>query len=94
MRDLSRAHTQNTTPHLPYLFPPQPLTVECLCGRLTGYVCVNSLPRRKPSAFEQNTGYTTRSMVVGMVVGMVMGAGAGAGAGASAGMLAEAVRKY
>ena len=81
--------TQNITSHLAYLFPHQPLTVKCVCGRPTGSVCVNTSTHREPPAFKQNTGYILR---VGMVVGA--GAGAGAGADASTGMLAKAVCKH
>jgi hypothetical protein len=52
----SRALIQNITSHLPYLSPPQPLTVERRHGRLASSVRVNTLTRREP--FEQNTGYT------------------------------------
>ena len=65
-----RAHTQNITSHLLYLFPPQTLTVEGLCGYLVGFVCVNTLTCRELSAFKQNTGV---GMVVGAVVGAVVG---------------------
>ena len=75
---LSRAHI---TSHLPYLFPPQPLTVESLRGRPAGSVCVNTSTHREPLAFEQNTGYTTR------------GHGRGRGRRREC-MLAEAVRKH
>ena len=83
-----RAYTQNITLHLPYLFPPQTLTVEGLYGYLVGFVCVNTSTCCELLAFKQNTG-------VGMVVGAVVGAVVGrAGAGTSTGMLAEAVRKH
>ena len=82
----SRAHTYN-------LAFPLPLTVERRRGRPTGSVRVDTSTRREPSAFEQNTGYTTR--------GREQGAGRrdhlhppGADAGASAGALAEAVRRH
>jgi hypothetical protein len=52
----SCAYIQNITSHLPYLSPPQPLTVERRHGRLASSVRVNTLTRREP--FEQNTGYT------------------------------------
>ena len=68
-------------------------TVERRRGRPTGSVRVDTSTRREPSAFEQNTGYTTR--------GREQGAGRrdhlhppGADAGASAGALAEAVRRH
>ena len=70
-----------------------PLTVERRRGRPTGSVRVDTSTRRELSAFEQNTGYTTR--------GREQGAGRrdhlhppGADAGASAGALAEAVRRH
>ena len=82
----SRAHTYN-------LAFPLPLTVERRRGRPTGSVRVDTSTRREPSAFERNTGYTTR--------GREQGAGRrdhlhppGADAGASAGALAEAVRRH
>ena len=55
----SRAHTQNITSHLLYLFPPQPNCWGPPCCP-TGSICVNISTYDKPSAFEQNTGYTTR----------------------------------
>ena len=78
--------TQNITLHLPYLFSPQPLTVESLRGGPAGFVGVNTSTHREPSAFEHNTGYTTR--------GRWRGHGRRrAGAGASADVLAQPVRK-
>ena len=85
---------------MPYLFPPQSLTVESLCGRLASSVCVNTSTYRESLAFEQNTRYTTRRRGRGRAgvgaagAGMGAGIGAGAGPGASAGILTEAVRKH
>ena len=62
VRDLSRAYNPKyfLAFALTYLFPLRPLTAECLSGRLAGSVCVNMSTYRKPLAFKQNTGYTTR----------------------------------
>src|ERR1700722_3700585 len=38
----------------------QPLTVERRRGRLANSIRVDTSTRREPSAFKQNTGYTTR----------------------------------
>ena len=70
-------------------------TVEPRCSSQAGSVCVDTSTRREPSAFEQNTGYTTHGCGRGRRRRYGLGgAGAHAGAGASAGMLAEAVRKH
>ena len=69
----------------------QPLTVLCRCSHPAGSVRVDTLTCREPSAFEQNTGYTTRGCGCGC--GRA-GTGAGAGASLSAGVLAEAAHKH
>ena len=91
VRDGRAPRTQNITSHLPYLFPPQPLTVECLRGRPAGSVCVNTSTYREPSAFEQNTGYATRGLGRGRGCRR---AGASAGTQARVQACLEAVRKH
>jgi hypothetical protein len=53
-----RAPIPKTLPRI--CLTSQPLTVECRRGHLAGSVRVNTLTHHELSAFEQNTGYTTR----------------------------------
>ena len=56
VRDHRAPNTQNITSHLPYLSPPQPLTIKHRCSRPASSVRIDTLTRREP--FKQNTGHT------------------------------------
>ena len=99
-----RAPIPKILPRICLTYSHPSLTVERLRRRPAGFICINTSTRREPSAFKQNTGYTTRGhgrrghgcrprcgrgRRPGVGAGAGAGAGVGAGAGASAGMLIE-----